>query len=138
MTKSTYEGLTRYRPNTRPFILTRSYFVGSQRYTAVWTGDNMSKWEYLKKVTPMVLSNSIVGYSFVGADVPGFFFNPESEELVVRWYQAGAFHPFYRAHAHLDTKRREPWLFSENTKNLIREGIIYYIFKNHFSFLIFF
>lgn len=25
--------------------------------------------------------------------------------------QAGAFQPFMRAHAHLDTKRREPYLF---------------------------
>lgn len=42
----------------------------------------------------------------------GFFGNPE-EELLVRWYQAGAFYPFFRGHAHLDTKRREPWLFGE-------------------------
>lgn len=47
-----------------------------------------------------------------GADVGGFFGNPE-EELLVRWYQAGAFYPFFRGHAHLDTKRREPWLFGE-------------------------
>ena len=52
------------------------------------------------------------GASGAGADVGGFFGNPE-EELLVRWYQAGAFYPFFRGHAHLDTKRREPWLFGE-------------------------
>lgn len=28
-----------------------------------------------------------------------------------------------RAHAHIDTKRREPWLFSEETRLIIREAI---------------
>jgi mannosyl-oligosaccharide alpha-1,3-glucosidase len=45
-----------------------------------------------------------------GADVGGFFGNPEPD-LLVRWYQVGAFYPFFRGHAHHDTKRREPWLF---------------------------
>ena len=45
-----------------------------------------------------------------GADVGGYFGNPEPE-LLVRWYQIGAYYPFFRAHAHQDTKRREPWLF---------------------------
>lgn len=49
------------------------------------------------------------GLPFVGVDVGGFFGNPEPE-LMVRWYQAGIFYPFFRAHAHLDSNRREPWL----------------------------
>ncbi len=34
------------------------------------------------------------------ADVGGFFDNPE-DELLVRWYQAAAYTPFFRGHAHL-------------------------------------
>ncbi|XP_046915674.2 glucosidase 2 subunit alpha isoform X2 [Dermatophagoides farinae] len=123
MTKSTYDGLLKHRPNLRPFILSRSFFAGSQRNVAVWTGDNMSKWEHLKITIPMLLSHSIVGITFIGADIGGFFFNPESEEMMIRWYQASIFHPFYRAHAHLDTKRREPWLFSDFTRQSIRQSI---------------
>ena len=37
--------------------------------------------------------------------------------------QTGAYLPFFRAHAHLDTKRREPWLFEDKYKNLMREAI---------------
>jgi alpha 1,3-glucosidase len=123
MLKATHAGLVEHRPNLRPYILTRSFFVGSQRYASAWTGDNMGKWEHLKESIPMLLSLSIVGMTFSGADVPGFFFNPESNEMVARWYQAGAFQPFFRAHAHLDTKRREPWTFDEQTKLLIRDAI---------------
>lgn len=122
MTKSTFDGLVKHRPNLRPFILTRSFFAGSQRNAAVWTGDNMSKWEHLKISIAMLLSHSVTGITFIGADIPGFFFNPESEELVIRWFQASVLHPFFRGHAHLDTKRREPWSFSDFTRNAIREG----------------
>ena len=38
----------------------------------------------------MCLSLSISGISFVGADVGGFFGNPDAE-LMMRWYQTGAF-----------------------------------------------
>jgi alpha 1,3-glucosidase len=54
--------------------------------------------------------------------VGGFFGNPETE-LLVRWYQAGVFYPFFRAHAHIDTKRREPWLFGEPHTSQIRDAL---------------
>jgi mannosyl-oligosaccharide alpha-1,3-glucosidase len=56
------------------------------------------------------------------ADVGGFFGNPEPD-LLVRWYQSGAFYPFFRAHAHIDTKRREPWLFGEPYTSYIRDAL---------------
>uniref|UniRef100_A0A8C3CCD9 Glucosidase II alpha subunit n=1 Tax=Cairina moschata TaxID=8855 RepID=A0A8C3CCD9_CAIMO len=106
----------------RPFVLSRAFFAGSQRYGAVWTGDNAAEWEHLKISIPMCLSFGLAGLSFCGADVGGFFKNPEPE-LLVRWYQAGAFQPFFRAHAHLDTVRREPWLFGEENTALIRAAL---------------
>lgn len=126
----TYDGVLRRSNNQlRPFILTRSFFSGSQRYAAVWTGDNAAEWEHLKAVIPMCLSLSVAGISFCGADVGGYFSNPD-EELLYRWYQAGAFIPFYRGHAHIETNRREPWLFSEDVKLIIRDAI-----RKRYSFL---
>ncbi|XP_056135178.1 neutral alpha-glucosidase AB isoform X4 [Lampris incognitus] len=106
----------------RPFVLTRAFFAGSQRYGAVWTGDNAAEWEHLKISIPMCLSLGLVGISLCGADVGGFFKTPSSE-LLVRWYQTGAYQPFFRAHAHLDTPRREPWLFGPENTALIREVV---------------
>uniref|UniRef100_A0A672TDA0 Glucosidase II alpha subunit n=1 Tax=Sinocyclocheilus grahami TaxID=75366 RepID=A0A672TDA0_SINGR len=120
---ATAEGQTRRSGGVeRPFVLTRAFFAGSQRYGAVWTGDNAAEWDHLKISIPMCLSLGLVGVSFCGADVGGFFKNP-STELLVRWYQTGAYQPFFRAHAHLDTTRREPWLFGPENTALIREVI---------------
>ena len=89
---------------------------------AIWTGDNKAAWDHLAMSIPMLLSISVAGLPFVGADVGGFFLNPDVD-LLVRWYQAGAFYPFFRAHAHLDTRRREPWLYDADKTALMREAI---------------
>ncbi|KAM4733138.1 neutral alpha-glucosidase AB isoform 4-T4 [Anableps anableps] len=121
--RATTEGLIERSGGVeRPFVLTRAFFAGSQRYGAVWTGDNAAEWDHLKISIPMCLSLGLVGISFCGADVGGFFKSP-STELLVRWYQTGAYQPFFRAHAHLDTPRREPWLFGPENTALIREAI---------------
>ncbi|XP_054572293.1 neutral alpha-glucosidase C isoform X1 [Eptesicus fuscus] len=121
--KATAEGLIqRSKGKERPFVLTRSFFAGSQKYGAVWTGDNRAKWSYLKISIPMLLTLSVTGISFCGADVGGFVGDPEAE-LLVRWYQAGAYQPFFRGHATINSKRREPWLFGKEHTRLIREAI---------------
>ncbi|KAK8958859.1 hypothetical protein KSP40_PGU017840 [Platanthera guangdongensis] len=114
--------LKRGNVKDRPFVLSRAFFAGSQRHGAIWTGDNSADWDHLKSSVPMILTLGLTGMSFSGADIGGFFGNPEPE-LLVRWYQLGAYYPFFRAHAHHDTKRREPWLFGEQKTALIREAI---------------
>ncbi|XP_056021403.1 neutral alpha-glucosidase AB-like isoform X2 [Ostrea edulis] len=121
--KATAEGiLMRSNNEQRPFVLTRAFFAGSQRFGAVWTGDNMGEWSHLKVSNPMLLTLNLAGITFSGADVGGFFRNPDSE-LQTRWYQAAAFQPFFRAHAHIDTKRREPFLLPEENMKIVRDAI---------------
>lgn len=50
----------------RPFVLGRAFFAGSQRYGAIWTGDNTAEWEHLRVSVPMVLTLSISGIVFSG------------------------------------------------------------------------
>jgi alpha 1,3-glucosidase len=107
----------------RPFVLTRSYFAGSQRFGAMWTGDNAAQWSHLEIATPMLLTQNIAGMPFSGADVGGFFGNPPVM-LLERWYQAAIYQPFFRAHAHIDTKRREPWLFGPKVLSRIRATVM--------------
>ncbi len=78
---------------------------------------------HLAHSVPMLLSLALCGLSFVGADVPGFFGNPDPETFV-RWHQLGAMaYPFYRAHAHIETKRREPWLMGNGPMVYVREAV---------------
>ncbi|KAI1746079.1 glycoside hydrolase family 31 protein [Xylaria scruposa] len=117
---ATYEAL-KSRKNgelRRPFVLTRSFYAGSQRVGAMWTGDNQASWEHLGASVPMILNQGVSGFPFAGADVGGFFGNPEAE-LQSRWYQAGAFYPFFRGHAHIDSRRREPYLLVEPYRNIV-------------------
>ncbi|GAB7351072.1 hypothetical protein MBLNU459_g1548t2 [Dothideomycetes sp. NU459] len=125
---ATYEGLLARNKaeekagGVRPFVLTRSFFAGSQRLGAMWTGDNQAEWSHLEASLPMVLSLGVSGFPFAGADVGGFFGNP-SKELLTRWYQAGAFYPFFRAHAHIDTRRREPYLQPDLERGIITQAL---------------
>ena len=125
---STYEGLLRRGKHVygsdgdRPFVLSRAYFAGSQRVGPIWTGDNVAEWSHLKASIPMILSNSLAGMSFCGADLTGFFGNPDSE-LFTRWYQTGVFYPFVRGHAHIETERREPWVYGEETTVRVRRAL---------------
>lgn len=106
----------------RPFVLSRAFFAGSQRVGPIWTGDNGAAWDHLAVSIPMVVSIGLAGLPFNGADVGGFFGNPDAE-LMTRWYQLGAYYPFFRGHAHLESKRREPWLFGEDATRRIRNAI---------------
>ncbi|KAJ2820797.1 glucosidase II [Coemansia erecta] len=121
--KATADGLrARTDPALRPFVLLRAYFAGSRRYGAIWTGDNTASWEHLHASVPIVLSNNVAGIHFIGADVGGCFGNPDAQ-LLTRWYQLGIWYPFFRAHAHIDTKRRKPWLMGEPYLTHIRAAI---------------
>jgi alpha 1,3-glucosidase len=103
-------------------VLTRAFYSGSQRSSAMWTGDNLAEWSHLEASLPMVLNQGISGFPFAGADVGGFFGNPSSE-LLTRWYQAGIYYPFFRGHAHIDTRRREPYLAGAPYTEIITQAL---------------
>ncbi|GAA6011944.1 hypothetical protein JCM11491_000111 [Sporobolomyces phaffii] len=123
-----YQNLTarglidREDPPKRPFVLTRAFYAGSQRFGAMWTGDNLGTWEHLRSTVPMLLTNGIAGMTFSGSDVGGFFGNP-GPEMMTRWHQVGAFSPFFRAHGHIDTKRREVYLWDQPYQGIMRDAI---------------
>jgi len=122
--KATYDGMLKRNAdqNTRPHVLSRSFYAGSQKWTTIWTGDTDATWEYLKVTVPQLLSLALCGMSNAGGDVGGFAGNPEPE-LAVRWYQLGAYMPYFRGHSAKNTKRREPWCYDKKHSELIKESI---------------
>ncbi|MCB1765280.1 MAG: DUF5110 domain-containing protein [Candidatus Competibacteraceae bacterium] len=106
----------------RPFLLTRSACAGTQRYSAVWTGDNASSWKHLRMALPCSLNLSLSGVAFNGPDVGGFM-DDASPELLVRWHQAGCLFPFFRNHAIRHSRQQEPWQFGAEALAAIRGAI---------------
>ncbi|KAH7647598.1 alpha glucosidase-like family 31 glycosyl hydrolase [Cryptosporidium bovis] len=106
----------------RPFILTRSFFIGSHCYCYIWTGDNKSDYDSFINVIPMNVTNSICGMSYTGSDVGGFYGHP-CECLLLNWHKLSIWIPFYRVHCHIDSPNREPWEFKDVIMNIIRDQV---------------
>ncbi|WP_295664554.1 glycoside hydrolase family 31 protein [uncultured Mucilaginibacter sp.] len=122
MVRATYEGLRKLMKNKRPFTITRAGYSGLQRYSCVWTGDNVASWEHLKLGNIQCQRLSMSGISFCGTDIGGFSGEPDGE-LFTRWIQLGVFSPFMRAHSAGDTREREPWCFGEPYTSINRKFI---------------
>ena len=122
----------------RPFVLTRSFFLGSQKFGTYWTGDNYSVDNEVFGALKMLLQNGVGGNVFGGADIPGFMGNPP-DEMWVRMYQLGMYFPFFRAHSHLENTHREPWLQSQRVQDVIRDSVykryamIHYVYATFYQ-----
>ncbi|MFZ1731684.1 MAG: TIM-barrel domain-containing protein [Bacteroidota bacterium] len=120
--QASYEGMRKAQPGKRPFILTRAGFAGTQRYAAMWTGDNSARFDNLQMGIRMSLGLGLSGMPFTGPDAGGFNSEPSSE-LFIRWMQAGVFTPFLRNHTTINSRDQEPWSFGEWTEDIVRNYI---------------
>ncbi|PLZ53296.1 TIM-barrel domain-containing protein, partial [Fischerella thermalis] len=122
MARACRQAVEKLRERSRTFVLTRSGYAGVQKWSAVWTGDNHSLWEYLEMSLPMLCNLGLSGVAFVGADIGGFA-GDATPELFARWMQAGMLYPFMRAHSMINTKRHEPWEFGPQVEAICRQYI---------------
>lgn len=119
MNRAGFEGLRRLRPERRPWILSRSGWVGVQRYAWTWTADTESTWEALKMTVAQMLNLGLSGIPYSGPDIGGFSGAPDGE-LFTRWFQLAAFLPFFRIHSSIISPPREPWHFGEPYLSIVR------------------
>lgn len=122
MARATYQGLKKFAYPKRPFVITRSAYAGTQRYTSTWTGDNSATWDHLSIANAQAQRMCMSGFSFVGSDIGGFAEQPNGE-LYTRWIQLGVFHPFCRTHSSGDHGEQEPYSFDDNVTNIVRKFI---------------
>jgi alpha-glucosidase len=121
MTRASYEGM-KEATGKRPFMLTRAGFSGLQRYTAIWTGDNIAAEDHMLLGVRLLNSLGVSGIAFTGMDVGGFTGTP-TQSLYARWMQIGAFTPYFRNHAASNTKASEPWTFGTDVLDISRNYI---------------
>ena len=122
MARSTYEGAKNLLKNKRPFCLTRAGYSGIQRYSAIWTGDNVSSDEHLLLGIRLINSLGLSGVSFCGCDIGGFS-GECTPDLFARWIAVGAFSPFFRCHSIVNSRDAEPWSFGEEVEDISRNFI---------------
>jgi len=127
--KAIYEGQRASTDAKRVVNLTRSGYIGQQKYgTILWSGDISAKWKTLKDQIPAGLNFCAAGMPYWTLDIGAFFvkrghmwfWNGDYEagcddlgyrELYIRFYQMSTFLPVFRSHG-TDT-RREIWNYGE-------------------------
>ena len=101
--KLVFEGYRKDFPETRPFILMRAGYSGSQHYGMIpWSGDVSRSWNGLKSQPEIALQMGMQGIGYMHSDLGGFAGDYFDNELYLRWLQYGVFQPIFRPHAQED------------------------------------
>lgn len=120
-----YEGQRSTTEQKRVVNLTRSAYLGMQRYgAAAWSGDINSDWETFRRQIPAGLNFSLTGIPYWTTDTGGFF-RPRNQyagedfnQLLTRWFQWSTFCPITRIHGY--QSETEMWKYlPETQKNLL-------------------
>ncbi len=127
-TRAAYEG-QRATSNKRVFTLTRSSFIGQQRFAAApWSGDTTASWVTFRNQIAGGINVAMAGQPYWSQDTGGFFVRGEFRntgetsaeywELFARWHQFAIFTALYRIHGtDID---REPYRFRESNPELYK------------------
>lgn len=100
--KNFYDGMAA-AGQENPLNLLRCAWAGSQRYGAlVWSGDIDTTFRTLREQLAIGLSMGMAGIPWWTTDIGGFHGgdqnDPDYRELLIRWFQFGAFCPVFRLH----------------------------------------
>ena len=100
--KAFYDGL-KEKGERQIVNLVRSAWLGSQRNGAVlWSGDIPSDFDSLRRQIKAGLNVAMCGIPWWTTDIGGFFGgdpkDPAFVELLIRWFEFGAFCPVFRLH----------------------------------------
>lgn len=122
MARSSFESALKYGNGRRPFVLSRSGFAGLQRYSAIWSGDNMATDEGM--LTSVLLNNQLglSGMPFCGYDLGGYI-GDATKDLYKRWIEVGVFSPFCRNHREFFGAANEPWAYGEEAEAISKTYI---------------
>ncbi len=122
--KVIFEGYQKDFPETRPFILMRAGYAGTQRYGIIpWTGDVSRSWGGLAPQPEISLQMGMQGIAYMHSDLGGFSEVKDFDsELYTRWLQYGIFQPIYRPHA-FESIPSEPVFHDEKTKAFAKSAI---------------
>ena len=121
MMRASKQAQLAFRPDERPYLVTRSGMAGMQRYAQTWSGDNFTAWKTLRFNQKMGIGLALSGVSNTGHDIGGFAGPAPGPELLLRWVQAGVVMPRFSIHSwNSDGTVNEPWMYPEVTPQIVR------------------
>ncbi|MGI6183163.1 MAG: TIM-barrel domain-containing protein [Candidatus Fimadaptatus sp.] len=143
-TRGFYDGM-REAGTDQIVNLVRCAWAGSQRYGAlVWSGDIHSTWQDLRNQICAGLNMAVAGIDWWTTDIGGFhngdIRDPRFRQLLVRWFEYGAFCPVMRLHGDRDPHEtitradgsealfsggdNEVWSFGEDNYEILRRYML--------------
>ncbi len=120
-------------------LLCRSAWAGQQKYSAaVWSGDIPATWDALRRQVRAGLSIAMAGIPWWTTDIGGFHGgnveDADYRELMIRWFQYGAFCPLFRLHGYREPRPdigwdasggpNEIWSYGEEAYEIIRSVVL--------------
>jgi alpha-glucosidase (family GH31 glycosyl hydrolase) len=85
--------LPKYGNNSRPFIISLDGWAGTQRYAAVWSGDQTGGvWEYIRFHIPTYIGSGLSGQPNITSDMDGIF-GGKNAAVNIRDFEWKAFGP---------------------------------------------
>lgn len=126
VSKAVYEGQRTTDPSKRVAILTRSAYLGQQRYGTInWSGDIGWNWDAFKRQIVSGLNYSLTGMPYWTTDIGGFFRPGAGQytdtlyhDILTRWFQFGTFNTIFRIHGY--QTETEPWKYGDTVMGNMR------------------
>lgn len=126
VSKAVYEGQRNTDSTKRVVTLTRSAFLGQQRFGTInWSGDIGCDWDAFKRQIVAGANYSLTGMPFWTTDIGGFFrpgisqyTDAKYHDILTRWFQWGAFNTIFRIHGY--QTETEPWKYGNTVMNNMR------------------
>ena len=125
-TSAVYTGQRAATEDKRVVILSRSAYTGQQRNGSIsWSGDIKGDWDTFRRQIPAGLSFGMSGFPYWTTDVGGFFrpadqyTSADYQELLIRWFQYGAFCPIFRIHGF--RSQTEMWKYGPEVEKILTQ-----------------
>jgi alpha-D-xyloside xylohydrolase len=138
--QAAYEGQRGTDLSKRVVILSRSAYLGQQRYAAAaWSGDISGDWLTFARQLRGGLNFSLTGLPYWTTDTGGFFHpgdqytSPDYNELLTRWFQWSTFCPILRIHGYTTATEIWNWLPATQTNLIAFDQLRYRMLPYNYS-----
>lgn len=116
-TKAAFEGIQN-NTNERGFVWSVCGWAGTQRYSTVWSGDQVGNFDYIRYHIPTIVGAGLSGFNAATSDVDGIFGG--SAFTYTRDLQWKVFTPIIMTMSGWAQVDKQPWLYGHPYEDINR------------------